>query len=162
MNGVVPESVLVRIRQPVRLGQAEWGRMRYKSAWLGLHDQDVRVHVDADPPDVEMVAHTGEGNVFLGAGVVQALLPLRGHVTSRAVDGVAQLAGLGARQMAALKAWAALVAALAVRGGSFLLFRESFPEAEVEVGLAYCCAAVRIAWGGIPTPRNRADCRPVI
>ncbi|WP_406259433.1 hypothetical protein OIA45_13340 [Streptomyces chartreusis] len=85
-----------------------------------------------------------------------------GYVTSRAVDGVAQLAGLGARQMAALKAWAALVAALAVRGGSLLLFREPFPEAEVEVGLAYCCAAARIAWGGIPTPRNRADCRPVI
>ncbi|MCX4860800.1 sigma-70 family RNA polymerase sigma factor [Streptomyces canus] len=48
--------------------------------------------------------------MFPGADLVQALL-LRyadtdGYVTSRAVDGVARLAGLGARQTDALRAWA--------------------------------------------------------
>lgn len=167
VNGVVRESVFVQILQPVRLDQAEWGRLRYKSAWLGLHGQDVRVHVEADPPDVEKVAHIGEENVFLGAGVVQALLPdyvdTDGYVTSRAVDGVARLAGLGTRQMAALRAWAALVAGLAVRGRlSSVVPGTRFLRPKSAVGLAYCCAAARIAWGGSLTSRHRVDYRPVI
>lgn len=118
MNGVVPESQSV---QPVRLGQAERDRLRYKSARLGLHVQDVRVHVDADSPDVEKVADTGEENVFPGADGVgaSAAVALRGHRRvcdlQSGVDGVARLVGLGTWQTAALKAWAALVAALAVR-----------------------------------------------
>jgi hypothetical protein len=46
---------------------------------------------------VEKVAGIGEEKVFLGAGMVQALLPryvdIDGYVIYRAVDGVVRLAG---------------------------------------------------------------------
>ncbi|MFJ9482141.1 RNA polymerase sigma factor RpoD/SigA [Streptomyces mirabilis] len=110
VNGVVPEPVFAQNVRTLGLGQAERDRLRDELARLGLHVQDVRVHVDADSPDVEKVAPIREGNVFPRAGVVQALL-LRyadtdGYVTSRAVDGVARLAGLDTRETAALRAWA--------------------------------------------------------
>ncbi|MFE3030910.1 sigma-70 family RNA polymerase sigma factor [Streptomyces canus] len=110
MNGFVPESVFAQNMQTLGLAQVERDRLRRELARLGLHVQDVRVHVDADSPDVEKVARIRGENLFPGADLVQGLL-LRyadtdGYVTSRAVDGVARLAGLGARQTAALRAWA--------------------------------------------------------
>ncbi|MEV5850290.1 sigma-70 family RNA polymerase sigma factor [Streptomyces sp. NPDC051985] len=112
MKGVVPEPVFAENVRTLGLGQAERDRLRHELAWLGLHVQDVRVHVDADSPDVEKVAWIRGENVFPGVDVVHALL-LRyvdadGYVTSEAVDGVARLAGLGTRQTAALRAWAKL------------------------------------------------------
>lgn len=110
VNGVVSESVFAQNVQTLGLGQAERDRLRHELVRLGLHVQDVHVHVDADSPDVEKVARIRGENVFPDADLVQALL-LRyadtdGYVPSRAVDGVARLAGLGARQTAVLRAWA--------------------------------------------------------
>lgn len=110
VNGVVPESVFAQNVQTLRLGQAERDRLRRELVRLGLHVQDVCVHVDADSPDVEKVARSRGENVFPGADLVRALL-LRyadtdGYVTSRVVDGVARIAGLGARQTDALRSWA--------------------------------------------------------
>ncbi|MFD0507488.1 hypothetical protein ACFQ0G_41500 [Streptomyces chiangmaiensis] len=110
VDGVVPEPVFAQNVRTLGLGQVERDRLRSELARLGLHVQDVRVHVDADSPDVEKVARRRGENVFPGAGLVQALL-LRyadtdGYVTSGVVDGVARLAGLGAQQMAELRAWA--------------------------------------------------------
>ncbi|MFF7982033.1 sigma-70 family RNA polymerase sigma factor [Streptomyces sp. NPDC007901] len=110
VNGVVPESVFAQNVRTLGLGQAERDRLRHELARMGLHVQDARVHVDADSPNAEKVARIREENVFPGADLVRALL-LRyadtdGYVTSRAVDGVARLAGLGARQTAALRTWA--------------------------------------------------------
>ncbi|MFI1535764.1 sigma-70 family RNA polymerase sigma factor [Streptomyces anandii] len=110
VNGVVSESVFARNVQALGLGQIEGERLRHELGRLGLQVQGARVHVDTDSPDVEKVARIREENVFPGAGLVRELL-LRytdtdGYVTSRAVDGVARLAGLSAQHAAELRAWA--------------------------------------------------------
>lgn len=74
VNGVVPESVFAQNVQTLGLGQAERDRLRHELARLGLHVQDVRVHVDADSLGVEKVARIRGENAFPGADLVQALL----------------------------------------------------------------------------------------
>lgn len=110
VNGAVPESAFVEHVQALGLGGAERERLRGELARLGLPVREAHVHNDADSPDMEKVAPFRGENVFPGADVVRALL-LRyadpdGFVTSRAVDGVARLAGLGERGRAALRAGA--------------------------------------------------------
>lgn len=110
VNGAVPESAFVEHVQALGLGGAERERLRGELARLGLPVREAHVHNDADSPDMEKVAPFREENVFPGADVVRSLL-LRyadadGFVTSRAVDGVARLAGLGERDRAALRAGA--------------------------------------------------------
>lgn len=74
VNGSVPEPVFVQNVRTLGLGQAERDRLRHELARLGLRIQGVRVHVDADSPDVEKVAQIREENVSPRIGRVRALL----------------------------------------------------------------------------------------
>ncbi|MBT1103062.1 MULTISPECIES: hypothetical protein [Streptomyces] len=108
VNGAVPEEVFVRSVRGLGLGQAEEVRLRGQLARLGLLIQNVRIHVDADSPDVEKVATRREENVSPRAGRARALLArygdADGYVTSRALEGVIRLAGLTAREAGELRA----------------------------------------------------------
>ncbi|MGW3451130.1 sigma-70 family RNA polymerase sigma factor [Streptomyces sp. NPDC001076] len=110
VNGYVPEPVFAQNVRTLGLGQAERNRLRDELARLGLHVQDVRVHVDADSPDVEKVAQIREEIVSNRVGRVRALLvryaDADGYVTPRALDGVIRLAGLSAREAGELRAGA--------------------------------------------------------
>ncbi|MER5514545.1 sigma-70 family RNA polymerase sigma factor [Streptomyces sp. NPDC002763] len=112
VNGVVPEQVFAESVRTLKLGDAERERLRDELARLGLPVQVVRVHIDADSADVEKVARIREDNVFPRVRAVKALLAryadADGYVTTRAVDGVARLAGLNAAETAALHTGARL------------------------------------------------------
>lgn len=112
VDGAVPESVFVEQVRALGLGDAERERLREELAGLGLPVLRAVVHADGDGSNAEKVARIREeivsGPAFPSHDVVRALLDryadAEGYVTSRAVDGVARLAGLGARDAAALRA----------------------------------------------------------
>ncbi|USQ84715.1 sigma-70 family RNA polymerase sigma factor [Streptomyces phaeoluteigriseus] len=114
VDGAVPESVFMEQVGALGLGDAERERLREELAGLGLPVLGAVVHADGDGPNAEKVARIREENVsspdFPSAGVVRALLSRyadpEGYVTPRALDGVARLSGLGARDAAALRAGA--------------------------------------------------------
>ncbi|MFE5967971.1 hypothetical protein [Streptomyces sp. NPDC056463] len=107
VNGVVPEEAFVRNVRGLGLGQAEQDRLRSELARLGLPVQGVRVHVDADSPDVEKVALSREENVSPRTERARALLAryedADGSVVSRVLDGVIRLAGLPDREARELR-----------------------------------------------------------
>ncbi|MGW0797127.1 sigma-70 family RNA polymerase sigma factor [Streptomyces sp. NPDC002692] len=112
VDGAVPESAFAAQARTLGLGGSEQERLREELARLGLPVRGAVVHADGDGRDVEKVAPNREENVFdpvRSAGdVVRTLLGRyvdpEGYVTSRAVDGVARLAGLGPSDTAALRA----------------------------------------------------------
>ncbi|MCF2126265.1 sigma-70 family RNA polymerase sigma factor [Strepomyces sp. STD 3.1] len=114
VDGVVPESVFLEQAGALGLGDAERERLREELAGLGLPVLGAVVHADGDGPNAEKVARTREENVSAPAlpvgDAVRALLSRYadpdGYVTARALDGVVRLAGLGAREAAALRAGA--------------------------------------------------------
>ncbi|WP_179857000.1 RNA polymerase sigma factor RpoD/SigA [Streptomyces sp. OV198] len=112
VDGVVPERVFAESVRVFELGDTERDRLRDELARMGLPVQGVHVHIDADSGDVEKVARIREENVFPRVEVVRALLSryadVDGYVTARVVDGVVRLAGLNAREAAALRAGAPL------------------------------------------------------
>ncbi|MFI6016788.1 sigma-70 family RNA polymerase sigma factor [Streptomyces sp. NPDC051287] len=118
VNGVVPEQVFAESVRTLKLGDAERERLRDELARMGLPVRVVRVHIDADSTDVEKVARIREENVFPRVRAVKALLAryadADGYVTTRAVDGVARLAGLNAAETGALRTGARLREAAAV------------------------------------------------
>ncbi|MGW7280999.1 sigma-70 family RNA polymerase sigma factor [Streptomyces sp. NPDC054844] len=113
-DGAVPESVFLEQAGALGLGDAERERLREELAGLGLPVLGAVLHADGDGPDAEKVARISEENVssptFPAGDVVRALLSRyadpEGYVTPRALEGVARLAGLGAREAAALRAGA--------------------------------------------------------
>lgn len=114
VSGAVPESVFLEQAGALGLGGAERERLREELAGLGLPVLGAVVHADGDGPNAEKVARSREENVFSSTSpvgdVVRALLSRyadpEGYVTARALDGVVRLAGLGAREAAALRAGA--------------------------------------------------------
>ncbi|MCX5334569.1 hypothetical protein [Streptomyces sp. NBC_00140] len=112
VNGAVPEHVFAESVRTLELGDAERERLRDELARLGLPVQRVHVHTDADSAGVEKVARFREENVFPRVRAVRALLSryadAEGYVTERAVDGVARLAGLDAKEAEALHSGARL------------------------------------------------------
>ncbi|MFD5764333.1 hypothetical protein ACFWIN_00715 [Streptomyces sp. NPDC127049] len=108
VNGVVPEEVFARNARALGLGRAAQNRLRGELARLGLPVQGVRVHVDADSPDVETVAPSREENVSPRVGRARALLAryedAGGYVSSRALEGVIRLAGMTSREAGELRA----------------------------------------------------------
>lgn len=112
VNGAVPEHVFTESVRTLELGDAERERLRDELARLGLPVQRVHVHIDADSAGVEKVARFREENVFPRVHAVRALLSryadADGYVTAQAVDGVARLAGLNAKETVALHSGARL------------------------------------------------------
>ncbi|MFI0542689.1 sigma-70 family RNA polymerase sigma factor [Streptomyces sp. WSLK1-3] len=114
VDGAVPESVFLEQAGALGLGDAERERLREELAGLGLPVLGAVVHADGDGPNAGKVARIREENVssptFPVGNVVRALLSRYtdpdGYVTARALDGVVRLAGLGAREAAALRAGA--------------------------------------------------------
>ncbi|MFF3335545.1 sigma-70 family RNA polymerase sigma factor [Streptomyces sp. NPDC002888] len=114
VDGAVQESVFLEQVGALGLGDVERERLREELAGLGLPVLGAVVHADGDGPTAEKVARIREENVsstvFPSGDVVRALLSRYadpdGYVIPRALDGVARLAGLGARDAAALRAGA--------------------------------------------------------
>ncbi|MFD9122579.1 sigma-70 family RNA polymerase sigma factor [Streptomyces bottropensis] len=114
VDGAVPESVFLEQVAALGLGDVERERLREELAGLGLTVLGAVVHADGDGSTAEKVARIREESVsspgFPSGDVVRALLSRYtdpdGYVTPRALDGVARLAGLGARDAAALRAGA--------------------------------------------------------
>ena len=107
VDGAVPESAFVAQVQKLGLGDVEQERLRAELGRLGVPVQTSVVHTDADRPVVEKVVRNRVGNVLPRLDPVLALLgryaDTDGCVTSRAFDGVVRLAGLNAREAAALR-----------------------------------------------------------
>ncbi|MDQ1029727.1 RNA polymerase primary sigma factor [Streptomyces umbrinus] len=107
VDGAVPEHVFAESARVLALGDSERDRLRDELARLGLPVQGKRVHTDPDGGAVEKVARTREENVFPRVEVVRALLSryadAEGYLTLRVVDGLVRLAGLNAREAAALR-----------------------------------------------------------
>ncbi|WP_055614941.1 sigma-70 family RNA polymerase sigma factor [Streptomyces phaeochromogenes] len=107
VDGVVPEHVFAESARVLALGDSERDRLRDELARLGLPVQGKRVHTDPDGGALEKVARIREENVFPCVGVVQELLSryvdAEGYVTPRVLDGLVRLAGLDAREAAALR-----------------------------------------------------------
>ncbi|MCQ9134737.1 sigma-70 family RNA polymerase sigma factor [Streptomyces hilarionis] len=114
VDGAVPESVFVEHVRALGLGDVERERLREELAGLGLPVLRAVAHADGDGSNAEKVARIREEivstPVFSSDDVVRTLLEryadAEGYVASRALDGVARLAGLGARDAAALRAGA--------------------------------------------------------
>jgi RNA polymerase sigma factor (sigma-70 family) len=112
VDGAVPEFVFMEQVRTLGLGDIERERLREELAGLGLPVLRAVVHADGDGSNAKKVARIREEFVsiptFSSGVVVRALLDryadAEGYVTSRALDGVARLAGLGARDAAALRA----------------------------------------------------------
>jgi len=106
-GGVVPDEVFAAQVQRLGLGDAERERLREELARLGLPVQKSVAHAITDRPDVKKVARNRVENVFPRLAPVSALLgryvDAEGYVTSRALEGVVRLAGLNAREAAALR-----------------------------------------------------------
>ncbi|MFF5183449.1 sigma-70 family RNA polymerase sigma factor [Streptomyces sp. NPDC000345] len=115
VGGVVPERVFAQQVAILGLGETESARLRDELARLGLPVRDVRVHTDADSPDVEKVARKREESVSPRGRSVLALLArytdTDGYVTSLALDGVIRLAGLTVQEAAELRGSARVKAA---------------------------------------------------
>ncbi|MFD3309448.1 sigma-70 family RNA polymerase sigma factor [Streptomyces sp. NPDC058694] len=107
VDGAVPEHVFAESARVLALGDSERDRLRDELARLGLPVQRKGVHTDPDGGAVEKVARTREENVFPRVEVVRALLSryadAEGYLTLRVVDGLVRLAGLNAREAAALR-----------------------------------------------------------
>lgn len=137
VDGAVPESVFLEQAGLLGLGDAERERLREELARLGLPVLAAVVHADGDGPHAEKVVRIGDENVsshaFPADDVVRALLSRyadpEGCVTPRALDGVARLAGLGARDAAALRAGAR------VRGGGAAAAGAAVTSTETAAGL---------------------------
>ncbi|MER5802789.1 sigma-70 family RNA polymerase sigma factor [Streptomyces mirabilis] len=108
VGGVVPEDVFAAQVRKLGLGDSERERLREELARLRVSVQKSVVHANIDTPDVEKVASNRVGNVFPRLDRVLILLgryaDTDGYVTSRALEGVIRLAGLDAREEAALRA----------------------------------------------------------
>lgn len=112
VDGAVPDSFFVAQARTLGLGDSERERLREELASLGLPVRGAVVHTDGDSPDVEKVVRNREEKVcdFVppASDAVRALLSRyidpEGYVASRAVEGVARLAGLGPSDVAALRA----------------------------------------------------------
>ncbi|GAA2257366.1 hypothetical protein GCM10010415_18490 [Streptomyces atrovirens] len=108
VDGVVPEHVFVESVRALALGDAERERLRQELARLGLPVRELQVHTGGDQRGGEKVAQDRAENVFPRLSLVQNLLAryadADGYVTSRVVDGVVRLAGLGAHEAAQLRA----------------------------------------------------------
>ncbi|MDX2682468.1 sigma-70 family RNA polymerase sigma factor [Streptomyces soliscabiei] len=132
MDGTVPESVFVEQVRALGLGDVERERLREELAGLGLPVLRAVAHADGDGSNAEKVARIREEIVprtaFPSSDVVRALLDryadAEGYVTPLALDGVARLAGLSARDAVALRAGARIrgeavaTAEVAVAGGA--------------------------------------------
>ncbi|MFD4015350.1 sigma-70 family RNA polymerase sigma factor [Streptomyces sindenensis] len=137
VDGAVPESVFLEQAGLLGLGDVERERLREELARLGLPVLAAVVHADGDGPHAEKVVRIGDENVsshaFPADDVVRALLSRyadpEGCVTPRALDGVARLAGLGARDAAALRAGAR------VRGGGAAAAGGAVTSTETAAGL---------------------------
>ncbi|WP_327136589.1 sigma-70 family RNA polymerase sigma factor [Streptomyces sp. NBC_01340] len=137
VDGAVSESVFLEQAGALGLGDVERERLREELAGLGLPVLGAVVHADGDGPNAEKVARIREENVsspvFPSGDVVRALLSRyadpKGYVTPRALDGVARLAGLGARDAAALRAGAR------VRGEAVATAEAAVTSAETAVRL---------------------------
>ncbi|KAB2592535.1 MULTISPECIES: sigma-70 family RNA polymerase sigma factor [Streptomyces] len=137
VDGAVPESVFLEQADLLGLGDAERERLREELARLGLPVLAAVVHADGDGPHAEKVVRIGDESVsshaFPADDVVRALLSRyadpEGCVTPRALDGVARLAGLGARDAAALRAGAR------VRGGGAAAAGATVTSTETVAGL---------------------------
>ncbi|MFH8973587.1 sigma-70 family RNA polymerase sigma factor [Streptomyces sp. NPDC017890] len=107
VDGVVPELVFDENVRTLALGDGERERLRHELARLGLPVRDLHVHTEGDSRDREKVARNRGENVMPRLRPVRNLLAryadADGHVTSRALDGVARLAGLDAREAAQLR-----------------------------------------------------------
>ncbi|WP_406200388.1 sigma-70 family RNA polymerase sigma factor [Streptomyces europaeiscabiei] len=136
VDGAVPESVFLEQVGALGLGDVERERLREELAGLGLPVLRALMHADGDDPTAEMVALVREedvsGSDFPSGDLVRALLSRYadpdGYVTPRALDGVARLAGLGARDAAALRAGAR------VRGGAVAAAKAAVASAETAAG----------------------------
>ncbi|MFE2565908.1 hypothetical protein [Streptomyces mirabilis] len=108
VGGLVPEDVFAAQVRKLGLGDSERERLRKELARLHVPVQKSVVHANIDTPDVEKVASNRVGNVFPQLDRVLILLgryaDTDGYVTSRALEGVIRLAGLDAREEAALRA----------------------------------------------------------
>ncbi|MEV6055229.1 sigma-70 family RNA polymerase sigma factor [Streptomyces sp. NPDC052107] len=108
IDGVVPENVFAAQVRKLELGDSERERLREELARLRVPVQKSVVHANIDTPDVEKVASNREENVSPRLDRVLTLLDryadTGGYVTSRACEGVIRLAGLDAREAAALRA----------------------------------------------------------
>ncbi|MFE5005480.1 sigma-70 family RNA polymerase sigma factor [Streptomyces sp. NPDC056696] len=106
-GGVVPEEVFAAQAQRLGLGDVERERLREELVRLGVPVQKTVAHTNIDRPDVKKVARNREENVHPRLAPVAALLgryaDAEGCVTARALEGVVRLAGLNAREAAALR-----------------------------------------------------------
>ncbi|MGR6973906.1 sigma-70 family RNA polymerase sigma factor [Streptomyces cynarae] len=107
LDGVVPDGVFMAQVQRLGLGDIERERLREELAKLGVLVRKSMVHAHIDTPDVEKVASKRGENVFARLAPVLPLLEryadAEGYVTTRVLEGVARLAGLNAREAAALR-----------------------------------------------------------
>ncbi|MGW5663293.1 sigma-70 family RNA polymerase sigma factor [Streptomyces sp. NPDC003758] len=107
VDGAVPDEVFTAYAQRLGLGDAERRRLRDELARVGFPVRRSVVHTDIDRPDVEKVALKRGENVFARLAPVVALLgryaDTEGYVTARTLEGLVRLAGLNAREAAALR-----------------------------------------------------------
>ncbi|MEV6652953.1 sigma-70 family RNA polymerase sigma factor [Streptomyces sp. NPDC051219] len=144
VDGAVPESVFLEQVGLLGLGDVERERLREELAGLGLPVLGAVVHADGDGPNGEKVARIREENVsspaFPADDVVRALLSRyadpEGYVTPHALDGVARLAGLGARDAAALRAGARVRGETVATAGAVLTNAETAVRLTDVEGLA--------------------------
>ncbi|WP_399892166.1 sigma-70 family RNA polymerase sigma factor [Streptomyces sp. BBFR51] len=106
VQGVVPEVAFLEGVRALSLGEGERERLRTELARLGLPVRDMSLHTKSDKRNGEKVAPNCEENVFPRLRSVRNLLAryadADGRVTMSAVEGVARLAGLTARETAVL------------------------------------------------------------
>ncbi|MFH8440382.1 sigma-70 family RNA polymerase sigma factor [Streptomyces sp. NPDC018026] len=107
-DGVVPEQAFVQEAHALGLSDAERARLRAELARMGLLVRELHMHVEVDSPDGEKVVCVGEEDVTSRVLVARTLLSRYrdgdGALSSRVVEGVIRLAGLDAREAAALRA----------------------------------------------------------
>lgn len=161
VGGAVPEDVFAAQVRVLGLGEVERERLQVELARLGLPVQASEVHTDADCVTGNKVVQDREESASPRGGVVRALLrrysDSEGYVTARAVDGVARLAGFGARETAELRAGAMLRDAVTTPPGRVEETVEPLhaPTREVEPEAGDLAAAVAAALAVMDDDRFR-------
>ncbi|MGV9954483.1 sigma-70 family RNA polymerase sigma factor [Streptomyces cellulosae] len=110
VDGVVPEREFLQGVRVLAVDDDARERLRDELARLGLRVGGLHLHTDIDTRHGEKVVWGNEKSVkprvALARGLLARYEDAEGHVTSRAVEGVARLAGLDARETTELVAGA--------------------------------------------------------
>ncbi|WP_437095954.1 sigma-70 family RNA polymerase sigma factor [Streptomyces sp. enrichment culture] len=110
VDGVVPEREFLQGVRVLAVDDAARERLRDELARLGLRVGDLHLHTDIDARHGEKVVWGNEksvkSRVALARGLLARYEDAEGCVTSQAVEGVARLAGLDARETTELVAGA--------------------------------------------------------